>query len=80
MRVETRAVLAGAYTGRNRGLKFLLRHAVELDEKEAPIRVLGGRCVRLDSLADGGDLSPKERAAVATYPRCASKDPRARSN
>jgi hypothetical protein len=77
MRVETRAVLADAYTGKNRSLKgTLLRHAVEVDDSGAAVRVLGGRCVQLDSLADGGDLDEDERAAKATCPRCASKDPR----
>lgn len=76
MRIETRSVLADAYTGRNRDLKRLLRHAVELAENDAPVRVLGGSCVRLDSLTDGGDLDESERNAPASCPRCARRDPR----
>lgn len=76
MKVETRAVLAGAYTGGNRDLKRLLRHAIEIDDDGTWVRVLGGSCVQMDSLADGGSLDEHERAALPTCPRCLAKDPR----
>lgn len=87
-RVETRAVLAGAYEGGRRRRAFvgdaaragvtptrMLTHTVEMDEVGAWVRVLCGR-VALDSLADGGSLDETERLGLPTCPRCLVKDPR----
>lgn len=54
MRIETRAVLAAAYLGPNKGRYIghrMLTHAVEVDDNDHDVRVLCGR-VELDSLAD----------------------------
>ena len=72
-KIETRSVLAGAYIDLFERLRFLT-HSVELNEHGIEIKVLGGRCVKLEHIADnndGTDLNKKP-----TCLRCARKDPR----
>lgn len=68
--IETRGVLAGAYSAKNP--KSLLTHAVEVDATGSEVRVLCRR-VQLDSLADSysGDTTEP-----VTCPCCAKRDPR----
>ncbi len=76
MKIETREVLAEAYIGKQRKLKQYLTHAVELDELNNILRVLGGSCVKLENLADVNTLNSLERNIIPTCKRCANKDPR----
>lgn len=78
---ETRGVLADAYTGKYRSLKAsrLLTHTLELDAAGNPTRVLGGRCVNIDSLADVGGLNDQgelDTTIAPTCTRCLRHDPR----
>ncbi len=79
MKVETRAVLAGAYWHTALPATSMLTHAVELDDDGTPLRVLGKRCVILANLADAASLDPAERAKLPTCRRCKAKDPRAKA-
>jgi hypothetical protein len=74
LRVETRAVLAGAYPGRRieRGKQPMLTHSLVSDELSGKEHVLCGR-VLVDSLADPYAGDPQE---PPTCPRCLVKDNR----
>jgi len=65
-RVETRAVLAGAYVNRDGAT---LTHAVEVDGDRWPTRVLCGRA-KVDNLADEG---AGDCFAAPTCPLCVKK-------
>lgn len=73
-KVETRAVLAGAYRGGRASLKTTLSHTVEVDDAGRARRVLCND-VALDSIADRHAADPD---AKPTCPRCVKKDPRRR--
>lgn len=69
MLIETRAVLAGAYTGKGSYSRSTLTHSVEVDKTGEVVRVLCGR-VSTGSVADrfAGDVQ-----AEPTCERCRKK-------
>lgn len=72
MRYELRAVLAAAYTGRQRRLEGNLHtHTVEVHD-DGRIVLLCHR-VKLENLADAGSLSQTEREGIPSCPYCQSK-------
>jgi hypothetical protein len=75
MRIETRAVLAGAY--RENNPKSFLTHAVEVSDAGRTERVLCSR-VKLDSMCDLYGLPESEHYARPTCPVCAKRWDKAR--
>ena len=70
-RIETRAVLAGAYREK-REKQVFLTHSVKVDGSGELIRTFCGR-VKLENLADEQASDPQ---AAPSCPRCFRADPR----
>lgn len=71
--VETWEVAGAAYLGgvpRRDERRTMRSHAVEVNADGEPTRVLGGSCVRLDSLTTGGVPREERRAIAPTCVRC----------
>jgi hypothetical protein len=66
MRVETRELLAACYVSREASRR-MLTHAVEVDERGIPVKVICGN-VRLDSVAERAAMSSPE--ALQEVPTC----------
>lgn len=71
MKLEIRAVLAGAYANR-RLPRTLHTHAVEVDDAGREVSVLCTK-VKLDSLADAYALTDEARRGAPSCPACLPK-------